>query len=986
MEKLSEIDIIVKNHMSQLEEFQVEALFKHIGVRGEEEKKEEEEKKPQILVSSAENKIKTGPRIIRKTQINLDENNPKISISRNEDKKGSRVTVLSENAGLMPGLSRPKAPVGKRSPQKMGEEKLDNKEYSNTKGEDFQPTHAIENLDLLKDQRIGSARSGKDDSRNIAHTQDQQRVIHQPKPPRAGQGFQKNESPNSSNKTPNHSETKGSSYDGGNRGTFQRGGQPPYAKAGVPQNGRNVRGDTKPPYNQNQKNRTFQNDRMQRPIPQGGQENKPKDYQQNTRRPYPPTAGSNDRPKPSLNIKDELIPTAQKPESKRDYQSKVVGREVQKETRKDVKKEFVKPVAQKPDKKINKNALMGEKKGVSEALSEDFILKEFYSDDNSRKKGPRNKFKAREQQVVHKPVVTLIKVSGDVTVKDLAEALKKTATEVIKKLMALGIMATVNQEIDLDTATLVADEFGVKVEKEVLVSEEDILFDDTEDVDDKLQTRPPVVVVMGHVDHGKTSLLDTLRKTNVMDKEAGGITQHIGAYMITLNGRKITFLDTPGHEAFTAMRARGAKVTDIAILVVAADDGVMPQTIEAINHAKAAGINIIVAINKIDKPGANPERVKQELTEHDLLVEEWGGDIISVPVSAKEGTNIEQLLEMVLLSADMLELKANPDRQAKGTVIEAKLDKDRGPVATVLVQRGTLKLGDSVVSGITVGRIRAMVDDKGNHIKHAGPSTPVEVLGLPDVLEAGEIFYAIDDEKVAKQLAEKRRVKIREQNIKSTTKITLDDLFSQIKEGKVKELNLIVKADVQGSVEAVRQSLQKLTNEEVRVNIIHGGVGTITESDVTFADVSNAIIIGFNVRPSANVIEMAKEAGVDLRLYRVIYKAIEDIEAAMKGMLDPTYQEVVLGHIQVRQIFKASGIGVIGGGYVIDGKVGRNNEIRVVRDGVVVHEGKLGSLKRFKDDAKDVAQGYECGFTIEKFNDIKVDDILECFHMEEVKR
>jgi translation initiation factor IF-2 len=987
MEKLSEIDIMVKNHMSQLEESQIESLYKHIGVRGEEEKKEEEEKKPQILVSSLEKKIKTGPRIIRKTQINLDEKEPKNIVVGNDPKKGSRVTVLSETAGLMPGLTRPKAPAGKHSPQSTSiifEGKTGIEEGIIAGGGSPDQKTINENNYLKKDQNSSSVSDAKETVKNSANHTDQRVGFNQTKQGHLNQGLHKSPPTNNPNRTSVDSRPRENSNDGGNKAPYNRGGQ--YTpRTAANQSGRNPREDSKAPYNPNQKNRPFQNDRNQRPNPQGGQEVKSRETQQNGRRPYP-SSGSNDRPKTGLNIKEELIPTAQKPESKRDYHGKVAGREVQKEVRKDVKKDFVKPVAQKPDKKINKNALMGEKKGVSEVLSEDFILKEFYSDDNSRKKGPRNKFRAKEQQVVQRPVVTLIKVSGDVTVKDLAEALKKTATEVIKKLMALGIMATVNQEIDLDTSTLVAEEFGVKVEKEVVVSEEDILFDDTEDIDEKLQIRPPVVVVMGHVDHGKTSLLDTLRKSNVMDKEAGGITQHIGAYMVTLNGRKITFLDTPGHEAFTAMRARGAKVTDIAILVVAADDGVMPQTIEAINHAKAAGISIIVAINKIDKPGSNPERVKQELTEHGLLVEEWGGDVISVPVSAKEGTNIEQLLEMVLLSADMLELRANPDRQAKGTVIEAKLDKDRGPVATVLVQRGTLKLGDSVVSGTSVGRIRAMVDDKGNNIKNAGPSMPVEVLGLPEVLEAGEIFYAIDDEKVAKQLAEKRRVKIREQSIKSTTKITLDDLFSQIKEGKVKELNLIVKADVQGSVEAVRQSLQKLTNEEVRVNIIHGGVGTITESDVTFADVSNAIIIGFNVRPSSNVTEMAKEAGVDLRLYRVIYKAIEDIEAAMKGMLDPTYQEVVLGHIQVRQTFKASGIGVIGGGYVIDGKAGRNNDIRVVRDGVVVHEGKLGSLKRFKDDAKEVAQGYECGFTIERFHDIKEEDIIECFHMEEVKR
>ena len=564
--------------------------------------------------------------------------------------------------------------------------------------------------------------------------------------------------------------------------------------------------------------------------------------------------------------------------------------------------------------------------------------------------------------------------------------MKKTSTDVIKKLMGLGIMATLNQELDFDTAAIVAEEFHVKAEKAVIVNEEEILFNDTEEDGDKMKPRPPVVVVMGHVDHGKTSLLDAIREANVTESEAGGITQHIGAYTVKINDRNITFLDTPGHEAFTAMRARGAQVTDVAILVVAADDGVMPQTIEAINHAKAANVSIVVAINKIDKPGANPDRVKQELTQHGIVAEEWGGDAIMVPVSAKKRENIDTLLEMVLLAADVLELKANPDSQAKGTIIEAKLDKARGPVATVLVQRGTLKLGDSIVTGTTVGRIRAMVDDKGRSIKKAGPSMPAEILGLPEVPEAGEIFYAIDDEKTAKQLAEKRKLKQREQNLKASAKVSLDDLFSQIKAGKVKDLNLIIKADVQGSVEAVKQSLEKLSNEEVRVRIIHGGVGAITESDVTLASVSNAIIIGFNVRPATNVDELAKENGVDMRLYKVIYNAIEDIQSAMKGMLEPTFKEVIQGHVEIRQIFKVSGVGTIAGSYVLDGKVTRNSDVRLVRDGIVVFDGKLASLKRFKDDVKEVAHGYECGIALEKYNDLKKGDILEIYAMEEVAR
>ena len=656
---------------------------------------------------------------------------------------------------------------------------------------------------------------------------------------------------------------------------------------------------------------------------------------------------------------------------------------------KDIKREQkpVKPVQDK-NNKFKPQKILVEKKGINEILSEDYILSEFYNDDNKKKKGskPRKDVRTENKHIPPKAVLTQITIPEIITVKDLAESLKKTSTEVIKKLMGLGMMATLNQELDFDTATIIAEEFGVKTEKAVVVNEEDILFDDAEDDEKDLSPRPPVVVVMGHVDHGKTSLLDAIRKTNVIESEAGGITQHIGAYMVKINNRNITFLDTPGHEAFTAMRARGAQVTDIAIIVVAADDGVMPQTVEAINHAKAANVSIIVAINKIDKPGANPDRVKQELTEHGLVAEEWGGDVICVPVSAKKGENIDQLLEMVILTADILELKSNPNRQAKGTIIEAKLDKDRGPLATMLVQRGTLDVGDSIVTGSIVGRIRAMVDDKGHKIKKAGPSTPVEILGLPEVPVSGEVFYAITDEKVAKQLAEKRKFKQREQNLKSSSRVTLDDLFSQIKEGKLKDLNIIVKADVQGSVEAVKQSLEKLTNDEVRVNIIHGGVGAVTEYDVTLAQVSNAIIIGFNVRPGANVLEAAKNAEVDMRLYRVIYNAIEDIQAAMKGMLDPTFKEVVLGHAEIRQIFKVSGIGTIAGCYVTDGKIVRNTDIRVVRNGIVVHEGKLASLKRFKDDAKEVASGFECGLSVERFNDLKEADVVEAFTMEEVKR
>ena len=600
---------------------------------------------------------------------------------------------------------------------------------------------------------------------------------------------------------------------------------------------------------------------------------------------------------------------------------------------------------------------------------------------NNNKKNPRSgKDKGGRDdlsQVIKKEKkkeVIEVSVPDEITVGELAERMKKPAAEIIKKLMLLGIMASVNETIDFDTATLIVEDFGGKIEKEIIITEEDKLFNDVEDSPESLKPRSPVVVVMGHVDHGKTSLLDVIRNSNVTEGEFGGITQHIGAYRVRVNDKKITFLDTPGHEAFTAMRARGALVTDIAILVVAADDGIMPQTIEAINHAKAANVSIIVAINKIDKEGANPEKVKQELTEYGLIPEEWGGDTICVPVSAKKNENIDKLLDMVLLVAEMKELKANPDRAAKGTVIEAQLDKGRGPVATLLVQNGTLNTGDLVVAGTAVGRVRAMIDDKGKQIKKAKPSIPVEILGLNEVPEGGDTFYVVSDERKAREVVEARKFKAKQEAQNAKAKVSLDNLFEHI----------IVKADVQGSVEAVRQSLERITNEEVKVNVIHGAVGAVNESDVMLASASNAIIVGFNVRPTPGAVIAAEDAEVDIRLYRVIYDAIEDIEAAMKGMLAPKFKESVLGHVEIRTTFKVSGVGTIGGAYVTDGKVQRNSLVRVVRDGIVIHEGNLASLKRFKDDVKEVASGYECGISIEKFNDIKEGDVVEAYIMEQI--
>ena len=587
--------------------------------------------------------------------------------------------------------------------------------------------------------------------------------------------------------------------------------------------------------------------------------------------------------------------------------------------------------------------------------------------------------RARKQQLK-------VMIPDEIVVSELATRLKATVTDVIKKLMGLGVMANQNQTIDFDTAALVAEELGAKVEHEVVVTIEERLIVDEEDKAEDLQPRSPVVVVMGHVDHGKTSLLDKIRHANVTATEAGGITQHIGAYRVSISGREITFLDTPGHEAFTAMRLRGAMVTDIAILVVAADDGIMPQTIEAINHAKAAGVSIIVAINKMDKEAANPDRIMQQLTEHELVPEEWGGDVICVPVSAKTGMGIDDLLENVLLTADVLELKANPNRLAKGSIIEARLDKGRGPVATVLVQNGTLNSGDVIIAGTAVGRVRTMVDDKGRSVSKAGPSVPVEITGLTEVPSAGDVFNAVADERLARELVEQRKQEAKEEVFKQYQKVTLDNLFDQISEGEMKELPIIVKADVQGSVEAVKQSLEKISNDEVKVKVIHGGVGAISESDVMLANASNAIIVGFNVRPDPVAKENAERDGVDIRTYRVIYEAIEEIEDAMKGMLAPKFVQTDTARVEVRQVYKISGVGSVAGCYVVSGKISRNDLVRVVRDGIVISEDKMSSLKRFKDNVREVAANFECGITLEKFNDFKEGDIFEAYQMTEAER
>lgn len=756
------------------------------------------------------------------------------------------------------------------------------------------------------------------------------------------------------------------------------------------------------PYNNQNGNRPYNNNRDyqnnnggNRQFNRDGYNNRPYNNQNNGNRPFNRNGQgqSNFGRRPldergiEKNIKNIMSADIVEKENVREYSNKAIDK--QKNNR--------------YEERTNKKASRSRKSGYEEISShklkdlkqenrlsnmfDEGSMLDYYDLTTTRGRRSKKKLQQNENRVKQKIFdLTDITIPETITVKDLSAELKKTSGEIIKKLLGYGILATINNEVDFDTAFLIAEEFGVTAHKKEVVTDEDILFDDSEDIEEDLKPRPPVIVVMGHVDHGKTSLLDAVRETNVIAGEAGGITQHIGAYKVDVNGREITFLDTPGHEAFTAMRARGAQITDIAILVVAANDGVMPQTVEAINHAKAAGIPIIVAINKIDVEGANPDKVKQELAEYELVSEEWGGDTIFVPISAKKRINIDNLLEMVLLVADMKELKANPNKQSKGVVIEAKLDKAKGPVATMLVQRGTLDVGDTILVGSVIGRIRTMTNDKGKKVKKAGPSTPVEITGLAEVPEAGETFYEVKDEKTAKHLMERRKRQARDKALNATTKVTLDDLFSQIEKGSLKQLNLIVKADVQGSVEAVKQSLEKLSNDEVKVKVIHANVGAITESDVTLANVSNAIIIGFNVRPQPIAKDMAEKEDVEIKTYSVIYNAIEDVEAAMKGMLDPVFKEVVIGNAEVRQTFKISDVGTIAGCYVTNGKVARNAGVRVLRDNVVIHDGKLVSLKRMKDDAKEVASGYECGIQIENYNDIKEGDIIEAFIMEQVKQ
>ena len=751
------------------------------------------------------------------------------------------------------------------------------------------------------------------------------------------------------------------SYDRNSRGDRPQGDRPPYD--------RNSRGDRpqgdRPPYDRNARGDRPQGDRP--PYDRNARGDRPQGERRGDNRGF-------SRP----DDKDAQQNRQQRP------QQRPVGRKpgeapaiIQKENRAPENKSSYVRTFDTEKKAKNKKTIMKETAPSAKNWEDDGGS---YGG-RKKKAAKQTQYRKPEPVVIEKAVIT----TETITVRDFSEKIGKPAAEILKKLFMMGIVANINQDIDFETCELVAMEYDIELEHQVAKTYEETMQENAEEVDaeEDLVPRPPVVTIMGHVDHGKTSLLDAIRKTHVTEGEAGGITQHIGAYTVECNGRMITFIDTPGHEAFTSMRARGAQVTDVVILVVAADDGIMPQTVEAINHSKAAGVPIIVAVNKIDKPESNPERVKQQLTEHGLVCEDWGGDTICVPVSAKKQQNLDELLEMVLLQADVLDLKANPNKAAKGTIIEAQLDKGRGPVATVLVQNGTLKIGDPIVAGIAYGRVRAMMNDRGENVKTAGPSCPVEVLGFNEVPSAGDIMNVAE---VSKKVAEERRNRIKAEQLKNLSKVSLEDLFSHIAEGEVKTLNIVVKADVHGSVEAVKQALEKLSNEEVRVKCIHGGVGAITESDVMFASASNAIVIGFNVRPDSGARNLAEQEKVDVRTYRIIYQAIEDVENAMKGMFKPVFKEVHLGTISVRNTFKVSSVGTIAGAYVQDGKVQRNAQVRVVRDGVVVHEGQIASLRRFKDDVREVAAGYECGIGIENFNDIHEGDVIEAYTMEEVKR
>lgn len=972
MAKAKELGIEVKTHMSSIEENEVNKIKSKIGkiIKKEEDKTKKEDKK------------QNSPVIIRREIIIADEekkeNNNKQAEQRNkqvgfvERNKNADYNIVYRNKPTKPMTVSELFGIGKKEEKVEKEEKIEKVEK---KEENMQA-----NKEPVKEEKVDKkiANNTKSNNTNMQNANNN------------GQTRENNNNFQNRNERQNfQSKNERQNFQNRNdRPDFQnRNERPNFQNRNERSNFQN-RNDKSGFQNRNDKP-NFKN----RNNGNGFQDRNNGNYKNNGQK---GNFGRERRPLDERgidkNIKDIMQADIVEKENVRDFSSKAIDKA------KNERQE------ERTNKKQNKNKkgsrFAGEEfdGGKLKDLKQVDSLSNMFHDqeggmldyyDLTTARGKRNKKKANRNEEERKQKIfklTQIEVPETITVKDLALELKKTSAEVIKKLFGFGIMATINNDVDFDTAFLVAEEFGVTAIKKQEVKEEDILFDESEDLKEELQERPPVVVVMGHVDHGKTSLLDAIRETNVIEGEAGGITQAIGAYQVTVNGREITFLDTPGHEAFTSMRARGAQITDIAILVVAANDGVMPQTVEAINHAKAAEIPIIVAVNKIDLPEANVDKVKQELMKYELVPEEWGGDTIYVPISAKKRMNINDLLDMVLLQADVLELKTNPKKQAKGVVIEARLDKTKGPIASMLVQRGSLDVGDTIVVGSSIGRIRAMKNDKGQKVKSATASTPVEIMGLTEVPESGEIFYEVKDEKMAKHLIERRKRQAREKSINNMQKVTLDNLFTQMEQGNLKHLNIIVKADVQGSAEAIRQSLEKLSDGEVNVRVIHSAAGAVNESDVNLAKVANAIIIAFNVRPVPTAKALAEREEIQIKQYSVIYQAIDDVKAAMKGMLDPIYEEKVIGNVEVRQTFKVSNVGTIAGAYVLEGKIERNAGVRVLRENVVIHEGKLISLKRFKDDVKEVAKGYECGMQIENYNDLKEGDIIEVYIMEEIKR
>lgn len=973
IKKAKEVGIEVTSHLSSLEEEQIEKIkniFENKGVKSQKSMEQEKNKEKK----EKNTKKEATPVIIRREVILADEEKQEkkqekterkdvgfVERKNNKDfnivyrKQPVKPMTVSELFGLKTNKKEEKAPEPIKE-EKKEEPKVEEKKVEEKKEEIKQETKPVE----VK-PTVTSNAENKNNYPNREKTNNQYQ----------GNRYENRQNNNSgSNNYQNRYDNNRPNRFGNNQNNG---------------NYENRQRDNRFDNRQGNNNR-FNNNR------QNG-DNKFNNQNRNGQRPF--NRNNNGRPLDNYgidkNIKDIMATEIVEKEDKRDISTRAIDKE--KANRYEDNKAKKGAKVKKGDRfseEFNEGKLKDLKQvdKLSRMFNEqDGGMLDYY--DLTTARGKKNKRKPQKDEERTKQKIfelTEITIPEMITVKDLAAEMKKTSGEVIKKLFNYGIMATINNTVDFDTAFLVAQEFGITANKKEEVKEEDILFDDTEDTAEELEPRPPVVVVMGHVDHGKTSLLDAIRSTNVIEGEAGGITQHIGAYKVNISGREITFLDTPGHEAFTAMRARGAQITDIAILIVAADDGVMPQTVEAINHAKAAGIPIIVAINKIDLPGANVEKIKQELMEYELVPEEWGGDTIYVPISAKKKINIDNLLEMVLLVADMKELKANPNKQAKGTVIEARLDKSKGPIASMLVQRGTLDEGDTIVVGKSIGRIRVMKNDKGQRVKKAGPSTPVEIMGLTEVPEAGDTFYEVKDEKMAKHLIERRKRQEREQIINENSKVTLSNLFEKMESENLKQLNIIVKADVQGTAQALKQSLEKLSNDEVKVKVIHAVAGAVTESDVQLAKAGKCIIIAFNVRPVNTAKDMAEKEGVEIKQYSVIYQAIEDVQAAMKGMLDPVYEEKVIGNAVVRQTFKVSGVGTIAGVFVLDGKIERNAGVRVIRENVVIHDGKLISLKRFKDDAKEVTKGFECGLQIENYNDVKEDDTLEFYVMEEVKR